>query len=88
MMAYYRHAKQRFEDALAQELDPKATYPDPVEHCAVCKWYGDFCWRTWREDDALPLVAGISRAQREDAQRTTSTVAARSPPGQGPSSWI
>jgi len=31
----------------------------------VCKWYGDYCWRTWREDDALPLVAGISRAQRE-----------------------
>ena len=31
----------------------------------MCKWYGDFCWRTWREDDALPLVAGISRAQRQ-----------------------
>ena len=65
MMAYFRHAKRRFEDALATDIDPKATYPDPVEHCAVCKWYGDFCWRTWREDDALNLVAGISRAQRE-----------------------
>lgn len=65
MMAYYRHAKRRFEAALATDVDPKATYPDPVEHCAVCKWYGDFCWRTWREDDALNLVAGISRAQRE-----------------------
>ena len=65
MMAYYRHAKQRFERALATDIDPKSTYPDPVEHCAVCKWYGDFCWRTWREDDALNLVAGISRAQRE-----------------------
>jgi len=65
MMAYFRHAKQRFEQALATNVDPKATYPDPVEHCAVCRWYGDFCWRTWREDDALNLVAGISRAQRE-----------------------
>jgi uncharacterized protein len=65
MMAYYRHAKQRFEKTLAQELDAKATYPDPVEHCAVCKWYGDYCWREWREDDALPLVAGISRSQRQ-----------------------
>src|SRR3954454_6130860 len=64
MMAYYRRAKERFEQTLAAELDPKLTYPDPVAHCSVCKWYGDYCWRTWREDDALPLVAGISRAQR------------------------
>ena len=65
MTAYFRHAKQTFERALAGDIDPAATYPDPVEHCAVCKWYGDYCWRTWREDDALPLVAGISRAQRQ-----------------------
>ena len=65
MMAYYRHAKQRFDEALARDVDPTATYPDPVEHCSVCKWYGDFCWRQWRQDDALPLVAGISRAQRQ-----------------------
>jgi uncharacterized protein len=65
MMAYYRHAKQRFEEALARDIDPKATYPDPVEHCSVCKWYSDWCWRTWREDDALPLVAGITRVQRQ-----------------------
>ena len=69
MMAYYRHAKQHFDQALAQDVDPKRTYPDPVEHCAVCKWYGDYCWRTWREDDALPLVAGISRAPAQDAHR-------------------
>src|SRR3954451_11232998 len=65
MMAYYRRAKERFEQTVASELAPKLTYPDPVGHCSVCKWYGDYCWRTWREDDALPLVAGISRAQRQ-----------------------
>ena len=64
MMAYYRHAKQRFEAQLAKELDPKLTYPDPVEHCAVCKWYPN-CLGQWHRDDALPLIAGISRAQRQ-----------------------
>ena len=44
---------------------PRDKYPDPVEHCAVCRWFYAECRRTWREDDALPLVAGISRRQRQ-----------------------
>lgn len=73
MMAYYRRAKARFEAAIDEAISgaeiypiPLATsYPDPVEHCGVCRWYPDHCWRRWREDDALPLVAGIGRTQRE-----------------------
>jgi uncharacterized protein len=65
MMAYYRHAKTRFEQELAKELDHKGTYPDPVEHCAVCKWFYVQCRQAWRDDDALPLVAGITRVQRK-----------------------
>src|SRR3954453_16081794 len=64
MMAYYGHAKQRFEHELAKELDPRSTYPDPVEHCGVCKW-GQECGKKWQTADALPIIAGISRAQRE-----------------------
>ncbi len=83
MMAYFRHAKQRFEDQLAKELDPNATYPDPVEHCGVCRWYPN-CLGQWHRDDALPLIAGISRAQREtltkhDIQTRAALVALNKP---------
>ncbi|MEO6350796.1 MAG: TM0106 family RecB-like putative nuclease, partial [Candidatus Limnocylindrales bacterium] len=72
MMAYYRHAKQRFEDAVddaksgyaTYPIDRMTSYPDPVEHCAVCRWTFAECKRVWHEDDALPIVAGISRTQR------------------------
>ncbi|MEX2548170.1 MAG: hypothetical protein WD830_10340, partial [Chloroflexota bacterium] len=74
MMAYYRHAKARFEAAIDDEIsgaptypiDRQASYPDPVEHCAVCRWYPDYCRVQWRDDDALKLVAGITRAQRQE----------------------
>lgn len=62
MMAYYRHAKGRFEAALAG-LDHRTSYPDPVEHCGVCRWKVT-CDRRWHADDALPIVAGITRSQR------------------------
>jgi predicted RecB family nuclease len=73
MMAYFRHAKRRFEDAISEAtqgaatypIDPATSYPDPVEHCAVCKYFPDYCKPQWRRDDALPLVAGISRSQRQ-----------------------
>jgi len=65
MMAYYRHAKGRFEQALAAGLDHEKSYPDPVEHCGVCRWQVD-CNRRWHADDALPIVAGITRSQRTE----------------------
>ena len=64
MMAYYRHAKERFELALAAGLDHEKSYPDPVEHCSVCRWQVT-CNRRWHADDALPIVAGITRSQRK-----------------------
>jgi predicted RecB family nuclease len=73
MMAYYRRAKGHFEqaidDAVAGAPDwpigRELSYPDPVDHCQVCRWFVDFCRKQWRDDDALPLVAGISRRQRQ-----------------------
>ncbi len=57
--AYYRAAKARFEAALT---DQGLTYPNPVEHCAVCSWR-TVCEQRRAADDHLCLVAGLSRDQ-------------------------
>jgi len=65
-MAYYRRVKTEFEAAVANG-DPvypvTATYPDPVEHCEVCRW-AVHCKGQRRRDDDLSLVAGITARQR------------------------
>jgi predicted RecB family nuclease len=72
-MAYYRAAKRRFESSvLGTEAEPAPTptypptdtYPDPVEHCEVCRW-APMCEARRRADDHLSLVAGISARQRK-----------------------
>ena len=53
--------------ALAFARDMQAhdlTYPEPVEHCNVCKWF-KVCDARRRADDHLSLVAGIRRQQRD-----------------------
>ena len=40
------------------------TYPEPVEHCNVCRWFKE-CDTRRRADDHLSLVAGIRRQQRD-----------------------
>ncbi len=66
-MAYYRNARDRFLRTLADEtppaFPPTATYPEPVEHCDVCRWAAE-CVARRRADDHLSLVAGISARQR------------------------
>ena len=42
---------------------PLATYPEPVEHCDVCRWAAE-CVARRRADDHLSLVSGISARQR------------------------
>ena len=42
---------------------PAATYPEPVEHCDVCRWAAD-ARRAGATDDHLCLVAGIAARQR------------------------
>src|SRR5439155_14480090 len=58
--AYLRHAKARLETIAASA--PIATYPEPVDHCRVCRW-SEVCEKRWRQDDSLVLVAGLSRSQ-------------------------
>jgi predicted RecB family nuclease len=78
--AYYRAVKARYEAAVTgPELE---TYPDPVEHCGVCRWR-DVCVARRRADDHLSLVAGMRRdvtRQLVDTGVSTVVALAETPP--------
>jgi uncharacterized protein len=75
--AYYRHVKRSLNEALTNGLNGK-DYPDPKEHCDVCRWRRQ-CEAKRRIDDDLCLVAGISKANINELKRhdilTTSSLA-------------
>ena len=54
---------------LALPFDAAAvpTYPDPVPHCDICRWW-PVCDAQRRKDDHLSFVAGISRLQTRELQ--------------------
>jgi uncharacterized protein len=60
--AYYRHVRKRLLKAVGEKAS-RETYPEPVEHCNVCRWFKE-CDARRRADDHLSLVAGIRRQQR------------------------
>ena len=69
-MAYYRTVKAAFEARVeadggyaAATYPPAATYPEPVEHCEVCRWQ-TVCAARRRRDDDLSLVANASTRLR------------------------
>jgi predicted RecB family nuclease len=60
--AYERQTRRRLEEVLG--AGPSAgLYPEPVEHCAICRW-NDLCAGRRRADDDLSLVAGMTTGQR------------------------
>jgi predicted RecB family nuclease len=60
--AYERQTRRLLEAAIGG--DPAAeVYPEPVEHCAICRWR-DLCRERRRTDDDLSLVAGMPTGQR------------------------
>src|SRR6266404_746871 len=61
--AYYRQVRKRLLKAVGEDAG-KETYPEPVEHCNVCRWFRE-CDTKRRADDHLSLVAGIRRQQRD-----------------------
>ena len=67
-MAYYRSARDRFLATMTDEqpaaFPPSGTYPEPVDHCEVCRWAAE-CVARRRGDDHLSFVAGISGRQRQ-----------------------
>lgn len=60
--AYYRALKARFLELVRTDAPEDSTYPDPVDHCGICRWT-DQCKDRRRADDHLSLVAGMRRDQ-------------------------
>jgi len=61
--AYYRYVRKRLLETVGEGVDQQ-TYPEPVEHCNICRWFKE-CDTRRRADDHLSLVAGIRRQQRD-----------------------
>jgi uncharacterized protein len=73
--AFHRFVRERFQAAIA-ETPPPATYPEPVSHCDVCR-YWPYCDKRRRADDYPSLIAGIHEAHvREFQSQGIGTVAA------------
>lgn len=58
--AYYRAVKSEFIASVGKS--PLPTYPDPVEHCSICKW-AVHCNSHRRKDRHLTFVADIRKDQ-------------------------
>ncbi len=65
LAAYYRALRERLLNAV-DDLSSD-TYPEPVEHCRICRW-GARCARRRRADDHLSLVAGMRRDHAQHLQ--------------------
>ena len=79
-LAYYRLVRRSLEGAVVGDADTQ-TYPDPRQHCEICRWQRD-CDTRRRADDHLCLVAGTSGLQIEELRRrdiTTVTALAAEP---------
>ncbi|HLN06961.1 MAG TPA: TM0106 family RecB-like putative nuclease, partial [Acidimicrobiales bacterium] len=69
--AYERRTRGLLQDFIAQDpgdVPPSDPYPDPVEHCAICRWAAT-CSARRRADDDLSLVAGVTTLQRRALKR-------------------
>jgi uncharacterized protein len=64
--AYYRLVRRKLEQTIANGEQP--TYPDPVEHCNICRWW-QVCDKKRHSDDHLSLVAGIRSLHIVELQR-------------------
>ncbi|MGY8681256.1 TM0106 family RecB-like putative nuclease [Bradyrhizobium sp. UFLA05-153] len=64
--AYYRHVRSSLENAV--ESDATGFYPEPIEHCEICRWRSH-CQQRRRADDHMSLVAGISKIQIGEFER-------------------
>jgi predicted RecB family nuclease len=59
--AYFRKVKHALVTTV-KDTAAATTYPDPIEHCEICRW-SQACDQRRHEDDHLSLVAGISKLQ-------------------------
>jgi predicted RecB family nuclease len=78
--AFYRHARQAME-GVVDTATTDGLYPDPKEHCDICRWQAR-CEKRRRADDHLCLVANISGQHTAELRRrgiTTVTALASMP---------
>ena len=66
-LAYYRFVRRSLEKAVADDAQAQ-TYPDPRQHCDICRWRQG-CDARRRADDHLCLVAGTSGLQIDELRR-------------------
>jgi predicted RecB family nuclease len=60
--AYERQTRRRLVEVVGAG-PPAGLYPEPVEHCAICRW-SELCAGRRRQDDDLSLIAGMTIGQR------------------------
>lgn len=63
--AYIRLAKRNLENSLENDEE---TYPEPVDHCNICKWWKN-CNKVRRGDDHLTFVAGSGNSQIKELKQ-------------------
>ena len=64
--AYFRYLKTRLTNSIQTGVKQN-TYPEPVPHCDVCRWFKE-CDSQRRSDDHLSLTAGIRRQQQNQLE--------------------
>jgi len=64
-LAYYRRVRSSLAAVVATPAIARTSYPDPVAHCDVCRWWVE-CNRRWHTDDHLSLVADLRRSQAKE----------------------
>ena len=84
--AYYRLVKAKFLAAIASP-DGTPTYPDPVEHCGVCRWW-QVCDTRRRADDHLQFVANLSRVHKRELEPLGVTTLAALAKWDAPKSFV
>ena len=67
--SYFRLIRDRLEMISLQEprLLAAENYPEPVQHCDICRWWSA-CDKRRHDDDHLSLVAGISQLQSRELE--------------------
>jgi len=71
--AYARRATRRLQAVLEQ---PTMTHPEPVRHCAQCRW-SPRCEAQWRAQDHLSLVAFMRTDHRHALEESGITTVAQ-----------
>ncbi|MCH8872794.1 TM0106 family RecB-like putative nuclease [candidate division KSB1 bacterium] len=65
--AYYQLVRGQLLETVAA-ASSQATYPNPVPHCDVCRWWKE-CDTKRHDDDHLSLVAGMPALHRSELER-------------------